>query len=308
MRTVSRLSVQMGGSVTIPCLYDQEYIYHVKYWCSGGDWNICKTLVRTDSPRIAGDVLIIDSPAQKVFTVTMRNLQEGDSGYYWCGVDIRGGADYGAYLYLTITRGSPGLSVLNNTVVGEEGGSVSIQCLYSDSLRDSVKMWCRIWDWSSCLTAGGTGISQHASVLVSDDRRGVLTVTVRRLERKDTGWYWCTAGEEQFPVHITVTPPKPPTQRPTTMTTTSFRTRRLGSPELLTTALIPNRSGENNPKSSVILEVLLKSAVALVYTTCTTIAMLKIWIYCKQRRAGALGRYRRRKRWKEECTDAVMET
>ncbi|KAG7488451.1 hypothetical protein MATL_G00032740 [Megalops atlanticus] len=81
---------------------------------------------------------ITDSPTQQVFAVTMRNLQEGDSGYYWCGVEIRGGADDGAYLGLTVTKGSPGLSVLNNTVVGEEGGSVSIQCLYSNSLSEET--------------------------------------------------------------------------------------------------------------------------------------------------------------------------
>ncbi|XP_036374457.1 polymeric immunoglobulin receptor-like [Megalops cyprinoides] len=302
VKTVSKLSVQRGHSVTIPCLYNQEYRDHVKYWCKGEQWNHCTTVVRTDFPQRAGYVSITDSPAQKLFTVTMSYLQEGDSDYYWCGVEIDWAVDDGAYLHLTVTKGLAGLSVWNNMVVGEEGGRLSIQYRYGDSLRYSEKKWCRILDQSSCLTAGRTQTSQHASVLVSDDRRGVLTVTVRRLERKDTGWYWCTAGEEQFPVHITVTPPKPPTQRPTTTTTTSTSRKQkvLPSTTQQTAALtlglctddtcIPSVTEENSNHrtvSSVILHVLLKSAVALVYITCTIIAALKIWTYCKQIRGGA---------------------
>ncbi|KAG7488463.1 hypothetical protein MATL_G00032950 [Megalops atlanticus] len=325
VKTVSKLSVQSGRSVTIPCLYDQEYKDHVKYWCKGGQWNHCTTLVRTDIPQRAGYVSITDNPTQQLFTVTMSYLQEGDSDYYWCAVEIDWAADDGAYLSLTVTRDSAGLSVWNNMVVGEEGGSVSFQYRYSDSLKDSEKKWCRILDQSSCLTAGRTQTSQHASVLIRDDRRGVLTVTVERLERKDTGWYWCTAGEEQFPVHITVKR-KPPTQRPTTTTTTSTSQKQecLPSTTQQTAALtsglctddtcIPNGTEENSNHrtvSSVILHVLLKSAVALVYFICTIIATLKIWTYCKQIRGGASesdgGRKRRRKRWKEEYVDAVME-
>ncbi|XP_036373585.1 polymeric immunoglobulin receptor-like [Megalops cyprinoides] len=283
MKTVSRLSVKRGGSVTIPCFYDQKYKDHVKYWCKGSMWSLCSIIVRSTDPQRA-QVSITDDPAQQVFTVTLRNLEKWESGSYWCGVRVGWKAEDRANVHLNVNKGSVGLSVLNNTVVGEEGGSVSIQCLYSDSLRDSVKMWCRIWDRSSCLTAGGTGISQHASVLVSDDRRGVLTVTVRRLERKDTGWYWCTAGEEQFPVHITVTHRN--------ATTLVYETAQ-------------------DVYGSVILYMLLKSAVALVYITCTVIATLKIWTYCKQSRGGSPGNdgegKRRRKKRTEECADTVTK-
>ncbi|KAK6293621.1 hypothetical protein J4Q44_G00359470 [Coregonus suidteri] len=33
--TVSHVTVKKGGSITIPCLYDQRYRNHVKYWCKG---------------------------------------------------------------------------------------------------------------------------------------------------------------------------------------------------------------------------------------------------------------------------------
>ncbi|KAG7488452.1 hypothetical protein MATL_G00032750 [Megalops atlanticus] len=276
IRIPHHLSVQRGRSVTIPCFYGQKYKDHVKYWCRGYSWPTCTVIACTDSPHRAGEVSITDDPAQQVFTVTLRNLQTGDTGTYNCGArpskDVISGEsrvlsnwdfEAGSVLQLTITEGSPGLSVLNNIVVGEEGGSVSIQCLYSNSLRDRGKMWCRSGDWSSCLTAGKSQTSQHASVLISDDRRGVLTVTVGRLERKDTGWYWCTAGEEQFPVHITV--------------------KRKNA------TILVHKTAQDVYETSVFPYWLLKSAVALVYITCTIIATLKIWTYCKESRGGSPG-------------------
>ncbi|XP_036374260.1 polymeric immunoglobulin receptor-like [Megalops cyprinoides] len=206
--TVSRVTVQRGGSVTIPCHYDRKYKNNVKYWCQGYFWPSCFVVVRTDSPKNNGKVPITDDPAHQVFTVSMKNLQKRDSGYYWCAVEIGGTEtlDDFACLHLTVTAGTPGLWVDQQEVTGVEGGSVRVQCRYSNR-GDTKKKWCR--SRGSCV-AGNSG-----NVKISDDRLNkVFTVTVRRLERKDTGWYWCAAGDLQIPVHITVTQPT------TTVTTT----------------------------------------------------------------------------------------
>nr|XP_023701230.1 polymeric immunoglobulin receptor-like isoform X1 [Paramormyrops kingsleyae]XP_023701231.1 polymeric immunoglobulin receptor-like isoform X1 [Paramormyrops kingsleyae] len=102
VRTVSWVSAERGGSVTIPCYYDQKYKDHVKYWCRGRDWNSCSSLARSDSNQSAGKVSISDDPAHLVFNVAMRNLQEMDSDTYWCAVEIHGAADDGVYLQLMV--------------------------------------------------------------------------------------------------------------------------------------------------------------------------------------------------------------
>ncbi|XP_048866331.1 CMRF35-like molecule 8 [Brienomyrus brachyistius] len=102
VRTVSWESAERGGSVTIPCYYDQKYKDHVKYWCKGRDWNSCSTLARSDSNQTAGKVSVSDDPTHLVFNVTMRNLQETDSDTYWCAVDIHRAADDGVYLQLIV--------------------------------------------------------------------------------------------------------------------------------------------------------------------------------------------------------------
>ncbi|XP_036374249.1 polymeric immunoglobulin receptor-like [Megalops cyprinoides] len=193
--TVSSVTVQRGRSVTIPCHYDLKYKNNVKYWCRGYSWYSCSFVVRTDSPKNNGKASITDDPAHQVFTVSMTNLQEGDSGYYWCAVEIGGAGtvDDSASMYLSVTAGTPGLWVDQQEVTGVEGGSVRVQCHYSN--RGDMKKWCR--SGSSCV-AGNSG-----NVRISDD----FTVTVSGLKMQDTGWYWCAAGDLQIPVHITVTQP-----------------------------------------------------------------------------------------------------
>ncbi|KAJ8362091.1 hypothetical protein AAFF_G00398040 [Aldrovandia affinis] len=93
--TVTRVAVQSGGSVTIPCHYDRKYDNNVKYWCRGHLWTHCDFVVRTDSPKTAGKVSITDDPGHHVFTVSMKSLQTGDSGYYWRTERVSGGKGSG---------------------------------------------------------------------------------------------------------------------------------------------------------------------------------------------------------------------
>uniref|UniRef100_A0A3B3SMR4 Ig-like domain-containing protein n=1 Tax=Paramormyrops kingsleyae TaxID=1676925 RepID=A0A3B3SMR4_9TELE len=100
--TVSRVSVQRGGSVTIPCFYEDRYETHVKYWCRGYNVSSCSPIVHSDSPQ-EGKVSIRDDPNQQVFTVTINNLTAGDSGYYSCGVKISEGSDIPVHINVSQT-------------------------------------------------------------------------------------------------------------------------------------------------------------------------------------------------------------
>uniref|UniRef100_A0A3B3QPK3 Ig-like domain-containing protein n=1 Tax=Paramormyrops kingsleyae TaxID=1676925 RepID=A0A3B3QPK3_9TELE len=113
---MNTVSVQRGGSVTIPCFYDNIYQKHEKYWCRGSDWSSCTPIVHTDHPMISGDVSISDDPTKAVFTVTINNLTSGDSGSYWCGVEIGRGYTVGRQVSLSVTEGK--MSVLQ-TVANE---------------------------------------------------------------------------------------------------------------------------------------------------------------------------------------------
>ncbi|XP_041804542.1 polymeric immunoglobulin receptor isoform X2 [Chelmon rostratus] len=211
--TVGEHVILEGESLTVPCRYEPQYASYVKYWCRGSMREFCTSMARTDDTRVANPaedkVSIYDDQVQLMFTVTMNNLKEADSGWYMCGVEIGGvwTADVVTFTYVKVIHG---LSVVSSQLSGEEGGSVTVECVYSERYRQSEKKWCRSGDWSSCLPTGSEGIYEDTSVAISDDRTRTFTVTLKKLQLRDTGWYWCSAGQQQIAVHVLVTP------RPTT--------------------------------------------------------------------------------------------
>ncbi len=102
------------------------------------------------------------------------------------------------------------MSVVSSSVSGHEGGDISVQCFYSSGYQNKVKQWCRYKD-QSCYTVGRTDTSQNPSVQISDDDddgRRSFTVLMTGLRRTDSGWYFCSVGDLQVPVQLTVTEPK----------------------------------------------------------------------------------------------------
>lgn len=71
----------------------------------------CSSLARTDDTRKANPaedkVSISDDPVQLMFTVTMNDLKEADSGWYMCGVEIGNGwtADSVKYTHIKVVHG-----------------------------------------------------------------------------------------------------------------------------------------------------------------------------------------------------------
>ncbi|MFT7809362.1 uncharacterized protein LOC111860735 [Arapaima gigas] len=252
--TENQITLQRRRSLTIQCHYGEECRDHVKYWCRMRTQSSCTTIVSTDTAEKRGNVSITDDPAHHVFHVTMRDLQTMDTDVYWCGVETNNTELYMAPLNLTVTAGFPGLSVENNMLTGETGGNVSIQSFYSEGNREQEKRWCR--RGSSCVTAEGSKTSQDRVHLDVNDRRRVFTVTVTGLESNDMGWYWINAGDQHFPVHITVLPGG----------------RSSGPPKMLTVSL--HMTVQQTVSHRVqIIQVLLHGAVILVFLICTVVAM-----------------------------------
>ncbi|KAL6468118.1 hypothetical protein MHYP_G00237950 [Metynnis hypsauchen] len=212
LKTLKNLAVRRGGSLSIPCVYDEKYRSNHKYWCKGKNWSFCKIV---NSTNTSGNASVTDHPTQNMFTVELNNLQDSDSGYYWCAVEIGGTGtpDDKDYFYLTVSS-DPVVSVINSRVSGQEGGSVSVQCLYSAEYQNKQKKWCRFKDWS-CFTVGRTDTSQNSAVLIIDNGKGSASVEMSGLQKSDAGWYWFSAGDVKVTVHLTVT------ERPSKETTCS---------------------------------------------------------------------------------------
>ncbi|MFT7819236.1 CMRF35-like molecule 8 [Arapaima gigas] len=197
VKTFDWLKAQTGKSVTVPCFYSEEYRENVKYWSKGTKRF---TVVRTDSPQTTHRVSIADDPARLVFFVTMRNLQDGDSDTYWCGVETEGHPDVFASVLLKVTAGVPGVRT-ESWVSAETEGSVTIPCHYDQKYKHHVKYWCRGYIWSSCSTMVRTDSPQRRGEVPITDHpdRLLFTVTMRNLQEKDSNWYWCGVEVSEAP-------------------------------------------------------------------------------------------------------------
>ncbi|XP_056128075.1 CMRF35-like molecule 8 [Rhinichthys klamathensis goyatoka] len=88
---VSSMSVTgySGGEVNITCSYDEGYTENKKYFCKE-QWSNCKDQIKTDKKYtwVQKDRFsLYDDTRSAVFTVTIRDLREEDSGTYQCTVD-----------------------------------------------------------------------------------------------------------------------------------------------------------------------------------------------------------------------------
>ncbi|XP_056325781.1 polymeric immunoglobulin receptor-like [Danio aesculapii] len=199
------LTIQTGGSVVIPCYYDRKYTEYKKYWCfhAKAAFNYCSILAYANETK--GKVSVIDHPDQSFFTVTMRNLQQEDTGAYWCAVEIKGffHLDEKEQHQLTV-QSAPDVSVMDSRVSRHEGDDVSVQCFYSSGYKNTQKRWCR-YNNERCFKEKKTDTSQSSSVQISDDGESSFIVLMIGLRLSDSGWYFCSAGNLQVPVQLTVT-------------------------------------------------------------------------------------------------------
>ncbi|CAB1318983.1 unnamed protein product, partial [Coregonus sp. 'balchen'] len=259
-----RVSVKTGGSITIPCRYDQKYKTHVKYLCKIDYLQRCSTVVRTYPPKSTDKASISDDINQLTVTVTMTDLEPVDSGRYWCAVEMNVGQNVMTeWFRLSVTPRTPELYVDQQEVTGVEGESVIVNCYYSDT---GNRKWCRIGGSVSCMV-GNSGTLDGTSVTLQQTadatRSNVLTVTMSGLKMDNTGWYRCRVGDLMMPVHITVRR-QTTTQSTTTVTTTQAPTTEQSSfsptaepVQTDNTVQGPEGGKEKDTMSSIDLKVLL---------------------------------------------------
>uniref|UniRef100_I3KQE4 Immunoglobulin domain-containing protein n=1 Tax=Oreochromis niloticus TaxID=8128 RepID=I3KQE4_ORENI len=206
---ISKVSVKTGKSISIPCLYDSQYVNNVKYLCEGYYWRYCSDAVKTNKPDPSGKYFISDDKGKKIFTVTINQLTNENTDY-WCMVEIDGWVDDGVHFQLSVTsgespylfiflEGTPSLYVDHQKITGYIGENITVRCHHSIS---GEMKWCRLG--RNCVT-GSSGSIDETTVTAHMTEPNVFTVTMSGLKSENTGCYWCAKGDIQIPVYLTVT-------------------------------------------------------------------------------------------------------
>ncbi|XP_062377327.1 uncharacterized protein LOC134066126 [Sardina pilchardus] len=272
--SVSKVTVRKGQTIIIPCHYDAAYRYKKKifygyygdYWDYWGDWHVI-----VDSGRLpqSDRVSMSNYPAQTVFTVTMRSVTESDEGLYQFNIEGSWQYEY-KDVYISV-KDSPALYVPSQAETGYVDGSITINCYYSN--KYGVKKWCRID--GRCIW--GSGYIDGMRVYMSTDADSrVFKVIMTRLQLKHTGWYYCSVGDLQMPVHIIVrqktTTQRTITQQPAINTTT---TRTTSTVDDLSSTSTTNKTHTQNGFSLTLLLGMLGLLMLVVICGALTLLRLK---------------------------------
>lgn len=81
------MSVQERRSIIIPCRYNRAYVNNVKYLSFGDHWVTSKYIEFSDGREKHETVSVSDNTTTNIVTIDMRNIQQCQSGTYWCGID-----------------------------------------------------------------------------------------------------------------------------------------------------------------------------------------------------------------------------
>ncbi|KAG2457950.1 PIGR protein, partial [Polypterus senegalus] len=203
-----------GSSVSIVCLYSDDYRDRKKYWCKEDIFR-CSELVTTNYNSEKERKSISDNKSSKEFTVIMKELKKEDEGLYQCGIKrtlLSDGSflDETTSVYVHVKDGSESLYG-PSLVTGVIQEFVIIKCHYSLQYTWNTKFWCSFSELYNCLTLVKTDETKsNDRISITDDKtQRVFTVTMTGLREDDTGQYYCATGTsedsaEYFGVYLQV--------------------------------------------------------------------------------------------------------
>ncbi|XP_034083566.1 zinc finger protein 239-like isoform X2 [Gymnodraco acuticeps] len=97
-----QITAPLGSDFLLSCSYENQLLSN-KYWCRGESRRTCEVLVDSEGKTRSTRVHIVDARSRGLF-VRVLDLQKGDSGVYWVGID-RPYADIMTSVRVVVTEG-----------------------------------------------------------------------------------------------------------------------------------------------------------------------------------------------------------
>ncbi|XP_046707852.1 polymeric immunoglobulin receptor-like isoform X2 [Silurus meridionalis] len=191
-------TVHVGGDLNISCKYPQSLRNHAKFLCKGLQPAACvysESVTESRKDVNVGKFSLYDDKTEQIFTVSIRNVIEQDSGEYWCGAEADWTSDHGYKVYftqisLTVTDGGA-----SKEVTGYSGSEILIKCKYDTEYTQNLKKFCK-GSSPGCFDLIKTGdknmwVTSGRFSLFDDTKSAEFSVMIRELTVEDTGTYHC---------------------------------------------------------------------------------------------------------------------
>ncbi|XP_017334862.2 polymeric immunoglobulin receptor [Ictalurus punctatus] len=97
-------TVHVGGDLTVSCKYPESHRNDNKFLCKRSARAACSYSATVKESRKYinnGKFSLYDDRETQMFTVSIRNVTEQDSGEYWCGAEAAWTSDHGYKVYFT---------------------------------------------------------------------------------------------------------------------------------------------------------------------------------------------------------------
>ncbi|XP_070406823.1 CMRF35-like molecule 8 [Nothobranchius furzeri] len=190
----------VGGSVSISCKYPPTEENTTWYFCK--DSLTCRNISSEGSSQKMQDRFsLMDDEQQEIYTVTISNLTQDDSGSYWCATkSLKDGfISCLSEVHLHIFKLND-LKPVKMDLVASEMNKIS--CNYTESLKESEKLLCKGDTLEDCVeliqTTGDEGRVKGRFYIKDNRRTNSFYVYIRHMSPADSGTYWCVCGRAQF--------------------------------------------------------------------------------------------------------------
>ncbi|XP_067913483.1 polymeric immunoglobulin receptor-like isoform X2 [Heterodontus francisci] len=187
----------VGETVTVEC--PQAGIQNSVIWCKANSKTWCNIIMSTNKYMDRNyDRRTSITNANGLISVTITQLQETDTGTYFCGPKHETSISISDVILLKVFTDSwePILSEVN----GIMGNATTVPCLYSKQYKYYKKFLCKVTSEDKCtIIASSNGVigslyNGRVSITTNNDHN--FAVTMSSVSKGDKGEYWC--GREKI--------------------------------------------------------------------------------------------------------------
>ncbi|XP_078098263.1 polymeric immunoglobulin receptor-like [Mustelus asterias] len=188
------MKAAVGETITVECPQATQQKHHVIRWCKATSNNYCNRISSIDGDRVwNGDARTSIANTNGKISVTIQQLQETDTGTYWCGPPEQNSihaSDVIILKVLSVLR-TQTASIVMKAAVGE---TITVECPQATQQKHQEIWWCKETSKNCCnlisSISGDRGWNVDARTSIANTN-GSISVTIQQLKETDTGTYWC---------------------------------------------------------------------------------------------------------------------